>query len=395
MREIDNTKEFEEWLKQSAEKRTAVAVQSLPLYKYEEEILQKKFPDSLFLGCKMSNEVGGHIVCSGGVVIPNSKKMLFSSHLSHLYNREELFEGFDSKSKEGYQKTFDYKIYEQYIKQGKDMPDSIHTTLIRRLHDHSITDALMEAIEGRKVVAIMGGHSMERSDKFYEATAKISRELTRKGFLMISGGGPGAMEAAHLGAYFAYRTEEEMSAALQILKPRPEGALKGKEYSDWDWLHRAMKVIEQYPLTKEQEEKSKSIGIPTWLYGHEPPAAFATHIAKYFANAVREDGLLAIAKHGVVFAPGSAGTTQEIFQDACQNHYAAYNTDPGVLRYVSPMILFGKEHWTTERPVWDLLKKVTSGRPYGELLVLTDDYQEIVNKIVEYNPENYVYPGKR
>jgi two-component system alkaline phosphatase synthesis response regulator PhoP len=36
---------------------------------------------------------------------------------------------------------------------------------------------------------------------------------------------------------------------------------------------------------------------------------------------VREDGLLSLAKGGVVFAPGPAGTIQEIFQDLTQNHY--------------------------------------------------------------------------
>ena len=35
-------------------------------------------------------------------------------------------------------------------------------------------------------------------------------------------------------------------------------------------------------------------------------------------------GLLAIAKHGVIYAPGSAGTIQEIFQDAAQNHYSSF-----------------------------------------------------------------------
>ena len=35
-------------------------------------------------------------------------------------------------------------------------------------------------------------------------------------------------------------------------------------------------------------------------------------MAKYFSNSLREDGLLAIATHGVVYAPGSAGTTQDV-----------------------------------------------------------------------------------
>ncbi len=130
------------------------------------------------------------------------------------------------------------------------------------------------------------------------------------------------MEATHLGAYFATRTMDELATAIDMLKQRPSDSKPGKEYADPDWLHRAWRVMERFPIPSGQEELCKSVGIPTWLYGHEPPAVFATHIAKYFANSIREDGLLAIANHGVIFAPGSAGTTQEIFQDAAQNHYA-------------------------------------------------------------------------
>ncbi|MFT5648178.1 MAG: putative Rossmann-fold nucleotide-binding protein, partial [Aureispira sp.] len=111
-------------------------------------------------------------------------------------------------------------------------------------------------------------------------------------------------------------------------------------------------------------------------------------------NSIREDGLLAIAKHGVIFAPGSAGTTQEIFQDACQNHYAGYNKDPRVKRFVSPMILFGVEHWTKVRPVWDLMQTVTEKQRYQELLSLTDDADKIVETILAYDPAEYQYPAQ-
>jgi hypothetical protein len=125
-----------------------------------------------------------------------------------------------------------------------------------------------------------------------------------------------------------------LDEAIEIIKKRPADGEPGKEYADKDWLHRAWTVMEKFPIPNGTQDACKSIGIPTWLYGHEPPAPFATHIAKYFANSVREDGLLAIARHGVIFAPGSAGTTQEVFQDAAQNHYA----NQGVY---SPMIMFG------------------------------------------------------
>ena len=233
----------------------------------------------------------------------------------------------------------------------------------------------MEAIEGKRVVAVMGGHGMEQQDEFYTKIAKVSRRLTQAGFLIISGGGPGAMEASHLGAFFAGRDEEELEAALAEIKVRPQGAEPQREYKDLDWLIRAWRIRDKYPIPDGQETHCMSIGIPTWLYGHEPPAPFATHIAKHFANSVREDGLLAIARHGAIFAPGSAGTTQEIFQDAAQNHY-------GTNGYYSPMILFGKQHWTTNRPVWSLLSKVARGHSYGELLVLTDSEDEIIRRIL-------------
>jgi predicted Rossmann-fold nucleotide-binding protein len=392
MREIDNNTAFKVWLHSINDQGNPVAVQCLDLQEFETIMLQKTFKNCLFLSCKLSLKMSGYIVASGGWVIPQSDQMLFPTHKANLYSPQEIFAGFDFDNRLAYHHTYDYKIYTQYKQQGKETARSIYTTLMRRLHDHSISDALMEAIEHRKVVAIMGGHSMERSDVFYTKVALIARNLTLKGYLMVSGGGPGAMEATHLGAYFASYSEKEMLEAIELLQPRPEGALAGKEYLDWDWLHRAMLVRQKYPLSDAMLSTSQSIGIPTWLYGHEPPAAFATQIAKYFSNAVREDGLVSIAKHGIIFAPGSAGTTQEIFQDACQNHYAPYNQDPTLKRIVSPMILMGKEHWQQKRPLWDLLKKVAKGRPYEKLLYLSDQQQEIIQILEQFDPKQYSYP---
>ena len=60
----------------------------------------------------------------------------------------------------------------------------------------------------------------------------------------------------------------------------------------------------------------------------EPISLFASHIAKYFSNSIREDGLLAVATAGIVFAPGGAGTMQEIFQDGAQNAYRVFGRSP-------------------------------------------------------------------
>lgn len=390
MKEIETITEFKDWMKN--DKNRPVAFQGLDLSQYEDYLSHISFKGYLFLGCKISNLTAGRISNSGGLVILNQDDFLFKTHRAFLYSPNELFEGFDINITNGYHKTYDYKVYLEYLDTGIENPPSILTSLSRRLHDHSITDALNEIIENRKVVAIMGGHSMERQSPFYRKIAKISRILTKKGYLMVSGGGPGAMEATHLGAYFASRTESEMLDAIDILKVRPRDGVANKEYADKDWLKRAWLVKEKYPLTSKTIEESKSIGIPTYLYGHEPPALFATHIAKYFANSVREDGLLTIAKHGVIFAPGSAGTIQEIFQDATQNHYAPFNNKKEHKKQVSPMILFGEDRWKKHTPVWKLIQTLSKGHPYNELLHLTDDVQQAINFIEDYNPKEYLYP---
>lgn len=393
MIELDTLETVQAWLADCSPVLPPRAVQAVNLSSIESQLIQYAFPDSLFLGCTLTDQAAGHIVQTGGVVLPNADGLHFQSHRAKLYHRRELFEGFDPEDPMGYHRTLDYRIYKQYLAQGKDQPPSIHTSLMRRLHDHSITDALEEAIEGAKVVAIMGGHGIERQEEVYQQIAHLSRTLTQDGFLLVSGGGPGIMEATHLGAYFATKSTDDLEKALSMLAPRPVGSLPNKEYDDADWLHRAMKVIDAFPLTVAEEAQSKSIGIPTWLYGHEPPAPFATHIAKYFANSVREDGLLQIARYGVIFAQGSAGTTQEIFQDACQNHYAAYNTDTNNTAYVSPMILLGSAYWQTVRPVWNLLEATAAQRPYGELLALTDSTAEIRHLLHAYRPERYRFPN--
>ncbi|MDX5399381.1 MAG: LOG family protein, partial [Actinomycetes bacterium] len=116
---------------------------------------------------------------------------------------------------------------------------------------------------------------------------------------------------------------------------------------------------------------ARSLGIPTWHYGHEPPNAFATDIAKYFRNAIREDTLLHLASAGIVFLTGGAGTVQEIFQDMCENHYADASS-------VSPMVLVGRGYWERTLPVWPALRALAQGRPVAAQVRLVDSVDDAV-----------------
>ncbi len=69
--------------------------------------------------------------------------------------------------------------------------------------DYSIKDALYDYLEGKTVVSIMGDHAMRRASPEYREVVELARALAREGFLVTTGGGPGAMEAANLGGYLA------------------------------------------------------------------------------------------------------------------------------------------------------------------------------------------------
>lgn len=342
--------------------------QSLNLMAYTERLQRHSLFGTVFLGCQMSPALLDYAISSGALVFPRLDGLPFDPYRPRLYTPDELLGAYQPGVPASYAQTLDGQVYHYFMENGGAHAFHLVTTLAQRLHDLSITDALEECIDGRRVVAIMGGHGMMRDDDAYLRVARIARQLTQQGFLMASGGGPGAMEATHVGAWFAERTDDELVEAIGLLAEAPYYKPIGA------WLDAAFAVKARYPLPINAPD---SLGIPTWHYGHEPPNAFATRIAKYFANSVREDGLLAIATYGVIFAPGSAGTIQEIFQDAAQNHYETVG-------HASPMVFFGKDYWNREKPVYPLLEMLAGGHAYGEYLTLTDAVQEVVDAIARF-----------
>lgn len=345
-----------------------VAVQSLDLAPFASALRDVPVTGTIFMGCRGEPELLSALMSRGALVFPELPGVPYDTYPSGLYDVDALFADFDPSDPCTYCHTLDARIYAHWKDTGGAAARTIHETLARRLHDHAITDALDELVRGEKVVAIMGGHSMSRASDEYRAVAEMSGELARRGYLMASGGGPGAMEATHLGVYFADRTAD-LNEAIAMLAEAPK-------YDHRDWLAAAMRVRERFP----NDSLRTSVGIPTWFYGHEPPNAFASHVAKYFANSVREEGLVTIATHGILFAPGKAGTVQEIFQDAAQNHYGT------VEGKISPMALYGVEYWTRTYPVKALLERLSEGRPYADMIEIADDPKRLVQFIVDHPP---------
>jgi predicted Rossmann-fold nucleotide-binding protein len=324
---------------------------------------------AVFLGCRFPESVS---VCDlldkGALIFPEFPHLPYNPYRPELYTRQELMTGWTPEA----DNSIDKKIYDHFVFHGKKDPDIVEA-LAERLHDHAIDDGLTDLLEGRiekdgrkKVISVMGGHGTGRDTADFRKVAQLTRRLTLDGYFIASGGGPGIMEAANLGAYLADLTEEELDGVIRDLAFAPK-------YDSSGYVEAGQRVIDRHPTGHS------SLAVPTWFYGHEPTNMFSAHVAKYFSNSIREDGLLAMSHYGIIFAPGSGGTTQEIFQDACQNHYATSGM-------VSPMVFFGTDRYTVETPLWETINSLAEGRHYKDLLLMTDEVDEIVEFIKNHPP---------
>ncbi len=326
-----------------------------------------KIDNTTFMGCNLPLEEEITLRRKGAYIYDHPKDVVFNPYRRALYTWRELMKGYSPEADH----SLDLKIYTNFAENR--FNPSINDALCQRIHDSSIDEALRKLLGGnkegmtnRKCVAFMGGHSTKRTDEWFIRTARTAKLTAEAGYFVVSGGGPGIMEATNLGAYFAGKGDDELNYALNILAEAPH-------YSDPLFNAKAIRVLEKFP------EGGESLAVPTWFYGHEPSNLFASHIAKYFSNSIREDTLLAIALYGIVFAPGSAGTTQEIFQDATQNHYGTFN-------YLSPMVFLSRKRYEVDTMIYPLLRQLAYGNDYADMLHLTDEPQEVLEFLQTHPP---------
>ncbi|WP_182377076.1 Rossmann fold nucleotide-binding protein [Nocardioides sp. WS12] len=235
------------------------------------------------------------------------------------------------------------------------------------LHDQAIDTALATWVREQTLVGVMGGHAAQRGSTEYDDAARLGALLGRT-HVIATGGGPGAMEAANLGGRFAHGSTEALLAALATVATVPS-FLPSVDA----WTTAARQALELCP------DPAPTLGVPTWHYGYEPPNVFATAVAKYFRNALREAILLQVCDAGIVFLPGAGGTVQEIFQDACENYYAAEDA-------VAPMVLVGRRYWTEDLPAWPLLQALARGRPMEQHIHLVETIDEAAALFVARRP---------
>ncbi|HHU38929.1 MAG TPA: Rossmann fold nucleotide-binding protein [Propionibacterium sp.] len=329
-------------------------VQALDLRGRGEALERIPVHNAFFLGCRLKHRVATSLAGRGASVFPRLPHLPFDAYPHRLYAPEDLYAGLEL----GYADTPDAKVYGWTLREPSRQLDA---TLAQSLHDHFISDALTDTVtEPRTGVGVMGGHSVVRGAPEFLQAARLGHGLAEAGHLVLTGGGPGLMEAANLGASILDGPDALVDACDALAETPTFVPDPGV------WAAAGFAVRRRWDCSR------LSLGVPTWHYGHEPPNVFANRIAKYFDNAIREDILLRLCGAGIVYSPGRSGTTQEIFQAFTRNYYAL---EEGELR---PMVLLGHDYWTRVVPAWPLLKALAKGRPVERHIHLVDSVDAVL-----------------
>jgi len=178
-------------------------------------------------------------------------------------------------------------------------------------------------------VAVFGSARTEPDDKYYELAVEVGKELAKSGYGVITGGGPGIMEAANKGANLAGGS----STGVNIELPMEQGS---NPFIDKDKLL-------------------------SFRY-------FFVRKVMFFKYA-----------QGYILLPGGFGTADEFFEVLTLIQTGKTSK--------FPIILMGKEYWSG---LMNWTKEVQLGNNYIspedlDLFSLTDDPKEACKIIVDFH----------
>jgi hypothetical protein len=183
------------------------------------------------------------------------------------------------------------------------------------------TEGFDELSDLKDAISIFGSARLKETDPYYLKTVELAELLSKNNYAIISGGGPGVMEAANKGAH----AQNQTSVGLNIDLP-----------------------TEQKP---------------------NPYQNLSLNFRYFFVRKV----MFVRYSMGYVCMPGGFGTLDEFFEalTLIQTHKA----------YPMPLVLYGSDFWSGLM-TWlktTLIEYGTLSLDELNLITVTDDPQEVVN----------------
>ena len=186
-------------------------------------------------------------------------------------------------------------------------------------------------------VSIFGSARTKEGELYYEMARNTARKITEKGFGVITGGGPGAMEAANKGA----QEGGGKSVGLGITLPHEQGL---NEFVDNDYV---------------------------------------INFHYFFARKV----MFVKYAQGFIVFPGGFGTLDEFFEAMTLIQTKKINT--------FPLVLIGSDYWSglVDWIKDTMLKQGTISEEDLDLFHLTDDPDEAVDIICDFYQKHTLSPN--
>jgi len=180
-------------------------------------------------------------------------------------------------------------------------------------------------------VAIFGSARLRKSNPYYKAAQEVAERLARAGWSVITGGGPGIMEAANRGAQ---------------------------------------------KVGQEKHDKTVSIGLNIELPFEQSTNPYVDTEVRFHYFFCRKTNFVKYASAFIIF-PGGFGTMDELFESLTLVQTRVVQN--------FPVILFGKEYWAGLITwIWDQMVPNGTILPDDlDLLLITDDPAEAVQWVFE------------
>jgi len=185
-------------------------------------------------------------------------------------------------------------------------------------------------------ITVFGSARFKEDHKFYVAAREFGKRISQLGFVTMTGGGPGIMEAANRGAY---------------------------------------------------ENGGISVGCNIQLPFEQQPNPYMNRSITFEHFFVRKV-LLVKYSYAFVILPGGFGTMDEFFETLTLIQTKTITQ--------FPMVLFGKEYY---KELWDVLEHMAANGSVAKedlsLVLLTDDVDEAMTHIRTYISQNYKIKPRR